>query len=282
MLSASQGRFLFLSFSSPFASLHMAYQTLLISTSDNVLSIALHRPEVYNACNAQMATELQAALSDAAVDDTVRCIVLTGQGKAFCSGQDLKELNDPRSIDFTATVRARYIPIISAMRDIPKPIIAGINGPAAGAGLSLALGCDMRVMAASARLVEGFTGIALVPDAGGTYFYTKLMGYARAFEFVALNEPINADEALRLGLVSHMIPDADFTEGLHTLAKHVAAQPTKTLGLAKKLLQKAITATLDEMLEAEALAQQEAGTSEDFLNGVTAFLTKQQPVFRGK
>jgi 2-(1,2-epoxy-1,2-dihydrophenyl)acetyl-CoA isomerase len=258
------------------------YQTLLATVANNVLTLTLHRPEVYNACNAQMAQDLQAALKHAADDEAIRCVVLTGHGKAFCSGQDLKELNDPRSIDFTATVRSRYIPIISAMRDLSKPIIAGINGPAAGAGLSLALGCDMRVMAASARLVEGFTGIALVPDAGGTYFYTKLMGYARAFEFVALNEPINADEALRLGLVSHVLPDADFTQGLQTLATHVAAQPTKTLGLAKKLLQQAVTASLDEMLEAEAISQQEAGTSEDFMIGVTAFLTKQQPVFKGK
>jgi 2-(1,2-epoxy-1,2-dihydrophenyl)acetyl-CoA isomerase len=257
------------------------YETVLTHHEGGVLTITLNRPEVYNACNGQMAADLQAVLRLASTDASVRCVVLTGAGKAFCSGQDLREFPDMTAIDFSATVRTRYNPTIRAMRDLPKPIIAGINGAAAGAGLSLALGCDMRVMSSAAKLVEGFTGIALIPDAGSTYFYTKLMGYAKAFEYVALNEPITAADAVQSGLVNRVMPESEFQSALHAIAQTIAAQPTHTLALAKKLLQQAITGTLDESLEAEAVAQQKAGTSHDFAAGIIAFASKQAPVFTG-
>lgn len=262
----------------------LPYATLLAEEHNNVLTLTLNRPDVYNACNEQMALDLQAAFRYAAENDSVRCVVLTGAGKAFCSGQDLKEplAGADGRIDFSATVRKRYNPTVLAMRSLPKPVIAGINGAAAGAGLSLALGCDVRIAAASARLVEGFTAIALIPDAGGTYFYTQLMGYAKAAEFVFLNEPLTAEAALQAGLVNRVVPDVEFVSTLNAIAETIARQPTKTLGLAKKLLQGALTSSLEDALEAEAEAQQIAGESEDFTLGVTAFLTKQQPVFRGK
>ncbi len=262
----------------------MTYETILAEHNGHILTITLNRPDVYNACNEQMAQDLQSALHFAATDDAVRCVVLTGAGKAFCSGQDLREplAGADGTINFTAAIKRRYNPTIRAMRDLPKPILCGLNGVAAGAGLSLALGCDLRLMTASARLVEGFTGIALIPDAGGTYFYTKLMGYARAFEFVALNEPISADDALRIGLVNRIVSDNEFPAALQTMAEKLAAQPTKTIGLAKKLLQQAVTTSLDDMLDAESLTQQHAGDSQDFAIGVGAFVTKQQPIFVGK
>lgn len=262
----------------------MSYSTLLTALEQHIMIITLNRPELYNAFNEQMSLELQQALQTAAQNDTVRCVILTGTGKAFCSGQDLREPlpNTNGGIDFSNTVRKRYNPIVTAMRDLPKPIIAGINGVAAGAGLSIALGCDLRIMSASAKLVEGFTGIALIPDAGGSYYLARMLGYSQAFEYVALNEPMTAEIALQQGLVNRVFSDNEFSSNLLAFAQHIAVQPTKTLGLAKRLLQQALTGTLEESLEAEALAQQQAGESQDFQIGVQAFLQKQQPVFTGR
>jgi len=262
----------------------MTYNTLLCTRHNGVLTITFNRPDVYNACNEQMALELQAALHDAAQDAAVRCVVLTGNGKAFCSGQDLREpiFDEHGRLDFSAAIAKRYNPTVRAMRDLPKPVVCGINGVAAGAGLSLALACDMRLMSASARLVEAFTAIALIPDAGGTYFYTKLLGYAKAFEFVALNEPMNAQDALQYGLVNRVVADTDFSRTVQEFAEKLAQQPTKTLGFAKTLLQRAVTASLDEMLDLEMEHQQYAGDSEDFQRGMAAFAQKQQPVFVGR
>jgi 2-(1,2-epoxy-1,2-dihydrophenyl)acetyl-CoA isomerase len=266
----------------PHQTLDSTFETILVQRNGAVLTLALNRPDVFNACNGQMATDLQTALRLAAEDSSVRCVVLTGAGKAFCSGQDLREFPDMTAIDFSATIRTRYNPTIRAMRDLPQPIIAGINGAAAGAGLSLALGCDLRVMSSAARLIEGFTAIALIPDAGGTYFYTKLMGYAKAFEFVALNEPITAENAVQSGLVNRVVAEDEFASALQAMAQKIAAQPTHTLALAKRLLQQAVTGTLDASLDAEAIAQHHAGTSQDFARGIAAFTRKEAPVFVGK
>jgi 2-(1,2-epoxy-1,2-dihydrophenyl)acetyl-CoA isomerase len=261
----------------------MNYETIIYNVGEGICRITLNRPEVFNACNEQLTDELQRALSDAAGDESVRCIVLTGAGRAFCSGQDLKEAPEVGSQrDLRDSLQRRYNPIIRAMRSMPKPIVAGINGVAAGAGLSLALSADIRIMSTTARLVEAFIAIALIPDSGATFFYPRMLGYSRAFEFATLNKPIDADEAYRLGLVNMLASPRAFPRALDAIAKRYASGPTQTYGYVKLLLQRGMTASLDEMLQLEEEYQQRAGTSEDYREGVAAFRQKRTPVFRGR
>lgn len=261
----------------------MAYQTLLFTIESGIARIVLNRPEVYNACNEQLTAELYDALKLCSEDNAVRCVVLTGAGRAFCSGQDLKEAPEVGTQrDLRDSLHRRYNPIIRTMRSMPKPIIAGINGVAAGAGLSLALAADIRIMSTTARLVEAFIAIALIPDSGATFFYPRMLGYSRAFEFATLNKPINADEAYRLGLVNMLASPRAFPKALDAIAQKYANGPTRTYGYVKMLLQRGMTATLDEMLALEEEYQQRAGSSEDYREGVAAFRDKRPPVFRGK
>ncbi len=261
----------------------MNYETILYQVSDGVARITLNRPDVFNACNEQLTTDLRAALEQAAGDDAVRCIVLTGAGRAFCSGQDLKEAPEPGTQrDLRDSLQRRYNPIIRLMRQMPKPIIAGINGVAAGAGLSLALAADIRIMSTDARLVEAFIAIALIPDSGATFFYPRMLGYAKAFEFATLNKPISADEAYRLGLVNMLASPRAFPHALDAVAQKYAQGPTQTYGYVKMLLQRGLVSTLEEMLELEEEYQQRAGNSEDYREGVAAFREKRSPNFKGR
>ncbi len=260
----------------------MTFETILYTVANGVGTITLNRPESFNAANEQLTTELQAALADAASNEDVRVLVLTGAGKAFCSGQDLKDApktGDKR--DLRDSIQRRYNPIIRAMRQMPKPIVCGINGVAAGAGLSLALAADVRIMSSSARLVEAFIGIALIPDSGATWFYPRMLGYAKAFEFATLNQPIGAEKALELGLVNSVVHPKAFAAALAATAQQYATGPTQTYGFVKMLLQKGLTSTLDEMLDEEAEYQQKAGDSSDYSEGVRAFIEKRSPNFTG-
>ncbi|MCX7930372.1 MAG: enoyl-CoA hydratase-related protein [Chlorobi bacterium] len=260
----------------------MEFSTILYNESDAIARITLNRPDVFNACNEQLTAELRQALEHAAQNDSVRCIVLTGAGRAFCSGQDLKEAPQAGSQrDLRDSLHRRYNPIIRLMRSIPKPIIAGINGVAAGAGLSLALAADIRIMSTAARLVEAFIGIALIPDSGATFFYPRMLGYAKAFEFATLNKAIGPDEAYRLGLVNMLASPRAFPHALDTIARTYASGPTRTYGMIKMLLQKGLVSTLDEMLELEEQYQQLAGESDDYREGVAAFREKRAPNFTG-
>jgi 2-(1,2-epoxy-1,2-dihydrophenyl)acetyl-CoA isomerase len=261
----------------------MTFETLLFDISEGVCTITLNRPDSYNAANEQLTTDLQVALAHAASNDEIRCVVLTGAGKAFCSGQDLKDApksGDKR--DLRDSLNRRYNPIVRAMRDMPKPIICGINGVAAGAGLSLALGADIRIMSSAAKLVEAFIGIALIPDSGATFFYPRMMGYSKAFEFATMNNPISAEQALELGLVNSVVHPKAFASALRKLALQYAQGPTQTYGFVKHLLQQGSVSTLDHMLELEADFQQRAGDSADYREGVTAFIEKRRPTFTGK
>jgi len=261
----------------------MNYRTILYEFDNGIATITLNRPEVFNACNEQLTSELYQALEHAGSDSAVRCIALTGAGKAFCSGQDLKEAPEPGTErDLRDSLRRRYNPIIRLMRDMPKPIIAGINGVAAGAGLSLALAADIRIMSTAARLVEAFIGIALIPDSGATFFYPRMMGYARAFEFATLNKPLSAERAYALGLVNMIVSPRAFPRALRAVAEKYAAGPTQTYGYVKMLLQRGMIAPLEEMLTLEEEYQQRAGQSEDYREGVAAFREKRTPTFRGR
>lgn len=258
------------------------YQTVLCSLDQGVLTITLNRPEVYNAFNEQMKKDLNDAFKEAERDPLARCIVLRGAGeKAFCSGQDLKEhAGQKRSL--RESLEKSYNPLIRRMRSIEKPVIGMINGVAAGAGCSVALACDMRVMSSAAKLIEVFVRIALVPDSGSHWFLPRLVGMARAFEYAATGRDIPADEALQVGLVNKVAPPERLESVTMELAGQLAKAPTKSIGLIKRTLNKAMTVDLDALLDYEAAIQQIASETGDHKEGVTAFLEKRPAQFTGK
>jgi 2-(1,2-epoxy-1,2-dihydrophenyl)acetyl-CoA isomerase len=253
---------------------------VLASRDGAVLTITLNRPDVYNAVNRAMHEGLAAALADAA-DAEVRAVVLTGAGRGFCSGQDLREFESfPGGV--RGALEQTYHPNVRAIRSLEKPVIAAINGPCAGAGLSLACACDVRIGSESANLVPGFIGIGLVPDAGGTFFIHRLLGFTRAFEWMVSNRRLSADEALAWGLVSEVVAAESFSERTAELAHWYAALPTRAVAMTKQLFEHAYTASLEDQLELEATLQQAATETEDFAEGVAAFLEKRAPDFAGR
>lgn len=259
----------------------MKYEFLTYQAANGVATITLNRPEVYNALNDGITYELQDAFKAIAKDDAVRVVVLTGAGKAFCSGQDLKAASGQEKRSFLESLHKRYNPIIRAMRSLPKPIIGRLNGVAAGAGCSLALACDLIVASEEATLIEVFINIGLVPDSGSSYFLPRLVGMAKAFELCSMGSRVKAAEALQLGLVNRVVAAEQLDAAVREYAEYFANAPTKSIGLIKKMLDKATTATLDEMLEYEAYCQEIAGSSADYKEGVTAFLEKRKPEFKG-
>jgi len=259
----------------------MDFQFIKFDVANGVATVTLNRPEVYNALNDSITYELQDALKKISKDDSIRVMVLTGAGKAFCSGQDLKAASGEEKRSFLDSLHKRYNPIISAMRSLPKPIICRLNGVAAGAGCSLALACDMIIAAEDATLIEVFINIGLVPDSGSSYFLPRLVGRAKAFELCSLGNKVKANEALQLGLINKVAPADQLDSVVKEYADHFAQAPTKSIGLIKRMLEKSATSNLDEMLEYEAYCQEIAGTSNDYKEGVSAFLEKRKPAFRG-
>lgn len=259
-----------------------AYQFLKYSVEQGVATITLNRPDVYNALNDEITYELQDALKAVSKDDQVRVVVLTGEGKAFCSGQDLKAASGNQKRSFLQSLHKRYNPIISAMRALPKPIVGRVNGVAAGAGCSLALACDVIVASEEATLIEVFINIGLVPDSGSSYFLPRTVGMNKAFELCGMGNRVNATEAVSIGLINKAVPAAELDTAVKFYTDYFAKAPTKSIGLIKKMLNKSVTSSLDEMLEYEAYCQEIAGTSADYKEGVTAFLEKRKPNFTGK
>ncbi|MFZ6012046.1 MAG: enoyl-CoA hydratase/isomerase family protein [Bacteroidota bacterium] len=258
------------------------FKFLKYSVDNGVASITLNRPEVYNALNDDITYELQDALKAVAKDDAVRVVVLTGEGKAFCSGQDLKAASGQEKRSFLESLHKRYNPIIRAMRHLPKPIIGRINGVAAGAGCSLALACDITVAAEEATLIEVFINIGLVPDSGSSYFLPRLIGLARSFEMCSMGSRIKASEAAAMGLINKSVPADQLDAAVKEYASHYAQAPTKAIGLIKKMLNKATISSVDEMLDYEAYCQEIAGSTHDYKEGVKAFLEKRKPAFLGR
>jgi 2-(1,2-epoxy-1,2-dihydrophenyl)acetyl-CoA isomerase len=245
-----------------------------------VLTIALNRPEVLNAFNGAMHARLQDALKDAR-DPDVRAVVVTGAGRGFCVGQDLGEFRESAG-DIGERLRSTYHRTILAIRGLEKPVIAAVNGPAAGAGLSLACACDLRIASDAATFVPAFVGIGLVPDSGGTLFIQRLLGTPRAFEWMSSNRRLTAAEAQAWGLVTEVIEADSLAERAADVAAGYAAAPTAAIGMTKRLFDHAATATLDEQLELEAQLQAAATQTEDFREGVAAFLEKRPPRFLGR
>jgi 2-(1,2-epoxy-1,2-dihydrophenyl)acetyl-CoA isomerase len=245
-----------------------------------VLTITLNRPDVLNAFDTAMHRALAAALKDARSPE-VRAVVVTGAGRGFCVGQDLNEFREAAG-EIGDRLRKNYHPNITAIRRLEKPVIAAVNGAAAGAGLSLACACDIRVAADSATFVPAFIGIGLVPDSGGTYFLVRLLGYARAFEWMTSNRKLTAAEAHAWGLVSEVVEAERLAERAAEIATAYAAAPTVGIGMTKRLFDRASTASLDDQLEWEAQLQSTATQSEDFREGVASFLEKRRPKFQGR
>lgn len=245
-----------------------------------VLTITLNRPDKLNAFNQAMHEALAAALKDAR-DPDVRAVVLTGAGRGFCVGQDLTEFKDTPG-DIGERLRAQYHPNVLAIRRLEKPVIAAVNGAAAGAGLSFACACDIRVAADSASFVPAFINVGLVPDSGGTFFVSRLLGPSRAFEWLASGRKLSAAEAHAWGLVSEVVEGDGLAGRAAELAAELAAMPTQGIGMTKRLLDQAIASTLEEQLEREAQLQAVATQTEDFREGVSAFLEKREPRFQGR
>jgi 2-(1,2-epoxy-1,2-dihydrophenyl)acetyl-CoA isomerase len=244
-----------------------------------VLTITLNRPDVLNAFNTEMHNGLAAALKEARGAD-VRAVVITGAGRGFCVGQDLTEFKEAAG-DIGSRLRATYHPNVLAIRALEKPVIAAVNGAAAGAGMSFACACDLRIAADSASFVPAFINIGLVPDSGGSYFVTRILGPARAFEWLTSGRKLSAAEAHAWGLVSEVV-EADALVGRAAeVAAQLAALPTRAIGMTKRLIDHALNATLERQLEREAELQTAATQTEDFREGVAAFLEKRPPEFRG-
>jgi len=260
----------------------MSYETILYTQDEGVVTIALNRPDVLNAFNSVMGHELLDALKKAERDPEVRCVVLTGAGRAFSSGEDLKARQAEGITKFGPTLRDRYNPIVLRIRNMDKPVLGSINGVAAGAGCSLALACDMRIASEKARFIEVFVRVGLVPDSGSSFFLPRLVGLGKALEMAFLGDEVGAEEALRLGLVNRVVPADELEAATRELALRLAKGPTKAIGLAKRAMNRALTMDLEELMEYEAYGQEIAGASADYQEGVAAFSEKRQANFSGK
>ena len=259
--------------------------SVTISAQAGVLTITLNRPDKLNALNPEMHKALRGALEQALDDRDVRAVLLTGAGRGFCAGQDLSERNvapGAAPIDLSASLGSHYNPLVRRMRELPKPIIGAVNGVAAGAGANLALACDIVLAARSATFVQSFARLGLVPDSGGTYFLPRLVGAARAMGLALLGEPLGAEEAARWGLIWKVLDDAELMPQASALAEKLAQGPTKGYGLVKKALYASPGNLLDAQLDLERDLQREAGFSEDYREGVSAFMAKRAPQFKGK
>jgi 2-(1,2-epoxy-1,2-dihydrophenyl)acetyl-CoA isomerase len=251
-----------------------------VSREGAVLTITLNRPDVLNAINRAMHEGLRDALKQARADD-VRAVILTGAGRGFCVGQDLTEFREAPT-DIADRLRRYYHPTVEAIRALEKPVIAAVNGATAGAGLSLACACDLRIASESANFVPAFINLGLVPDSGGSFFVHGLLGYARAFEWMTSGRRLAAAEARDWGLVGEIVEDERLAARAAELAAELAAMPTRGIGMTKRLFEHAASATLGEQLELEAQLQAAATKTADFQEGVAAFLEKREPAFTGR
>jgi 2-(1,2-epoxy-1,2-dihydrophenyl)acetyl-CoA isomerase len=262
----------------------MAYEEIRHEVRDGAAWIRLDRPDKLNALTGRMVEEVLDVLGASAEDPAVRCLVVTGEGRGFSAGQDLGEFSAGglSSLDIAEHLRSGYNRMIAALVELPKPVLAGVNGVAAGAGLSLALACDVRLASDAATFLQAFVKIGLVPDSGGTWLLPRAVGFARALELSITGRKVDAKEAARIGLVHRVVPADSFPHELQSLAASFAEGPTRAVGATKRLMSDAVGSTLAETLEREAVVQAEMAGSPDFVEGVQAFLDKRPARFTGR
>ena len=262
----------------------MTEAMILHEIDRGVMRITLNRPEVLNAFNMEMGRQLQSALGDADSNDAVRAVVLTGAGRAFCAGQDLASvtLDDPNNLpDLGNVVREQWNPIIRRIRAMGKPVVAAVNGVAAGAGANLALSCDIVLASSSAAFIQSFVKIGIIPDSGGTFFLPRLVGTARATALMLLGEKVPATTAQEWGMIWQVCEPEALMETSAALAQHLALQPTRGIALTKRAMNASMTNDIVAQLDVEEILQREAGKTRDFVEGVQSFLEKRAPVFTG-
>ncbi len=249
---------------------------------NGVCHITLNRPSVFNSFNKTMALQLQDVLDECAVNPEIRAVLITGEGKAFCAGQDLAEAIDPEGPELKSIVRDHYNPIIIKIRELEKPVIAAVNGVAAGAGANIALACDIVVAKKSASFIQAFSKIGLIPDSGGTYFLPRLVGMQKAMALMMTGDKVSADDAERMNMIYKVFEDESFVEEVIKLAENLATMPTYGLGLTKKAVNLGLFNSLEDQLDLEESLQTEAGETDDFTEGVNAFIQKRPAVFKGR
>jgi 2-(1,2-epoxy-1,2-dihydrophenyl)acetyl-CoA isomerase len=255
---------------------------LRVEIGEGVATLILDRPDALNALTVPLKEELRAAFEELGADPDVRAVVLTGAGRAFCAGQDLRERLQPDALPLAEEIRARYNPLIRKMRDLPKPIVGAINGVAAGAGAALAFACDVRIAAEGASFVLAFGRVGLIPDSGTTWLLPRLIGGAKAAELALTNEPLSAADAERFGLVARVVPAEDLLQTAHDLAARLAAGAPRAIALTKRALEAGWEASFADQLETEATLQGEAGATADHAEGIAAFLERRPPRFTGE
>lgn len=255
---------------------------ILTEHRNGVMQITLNRPEVYNSFNRTMALQMQASLNDAAANESVRAVVITGSGKAFCAGQDLAEAIDPEGPGLERILAEHYNPIIQQIVALPKPVVALVNGVAAGAGANIALACDVVIAHEQANFIQAFSKIGLIPDSGGTYFLPRLIGAQKALALMMTGDKVSAKEAEALNMIYKAVEAETYETFTADFVSKLALMPTRALALTKKAVQESWNNTLSEQLNLELALQVEAGNTEDFKEGVQAFLDKRKPNFTGK
>lgn len=256
--------------------------SILFSIENNVAKITFNRPNVFNSFNREMALALQTRLDECTADPAIRAVYLTGMGKAFCAGQDLQEAIDPKGPALSTIVSEHYNPIIQRIRNIEKPVVAAINGVAAGAGANIALACDITIATESASFIQAFSKIGLIPDSGGTFFLPRIIGMQKASALMMLGDKVSAKDAEAMGMIYKVVVDEEFAKVSFDIAKTLAHMPTKGIGYTKKLLNQTYSNNLNQQLAEEDKYQTLAGKTYDYNEGVNAFLEKRKPEFRGE